>query len=71
MRVFFTRTSTFSSRRRWNPGAGSHHHWHGGFGGGLSIGLIGYDGGGDCYYVRRSVFVPGIGIVGKRELVCG
>jgi hypothetical protein len=37
----------------------------------LSIGLIGYDGGGDCYYVRRSVFVPGIGIVGKRELVCG
>jgi len=55
----------------WNPGGGFHHQWHGGFGGGLSIGLVGYEGGSDCYYVRRSVFVPGIGIVGKRELVCG
>ena len=24
----------------------------------------------DCYYVRRRVFVPGVGIVRKRELVC-
>jgi hypothetical protein len=54
----------------WNPGGGF-HHWHGGFGGGLSVGLVGYEGGSDCYYVRRDVFVPGIGIVGKRELVCG
>jgi hypothetical protein len=54
----------------WNPG-GLHHHWHGGFGGGLSIGLVGYEGGGDCYYVRRNVLVPNIGIVSRRELVCG
>jgi hypothetical protein len=36
----------------------------------LSIGVVDSGYGGDCYYVRRSVFVPGVGIVGKRELVC-
>ena len=25
---------------------------------------------GDCYYVRRRVFIPGVGTVRKRELVC-
>jgi hypothetical protein len=52
----------------WGGGFGG-HHWHGG---GLSVGLIGVDSGigGDCYYVRRAVFVPGIGMVSKRELVC-
>ena len=55
----------------WNPGGGFHHHWGGGFGGGVSIGLVGdVSVGGDCYYVRRAVFVPGIGVVGKRQLVC-
>ena len=54
----------------WNPGG--NHHWHGGFGGGLSIG-IGLDsgyGGGECYYVRREVLVPNIGLVSRRQLVC-
>ena len=57
----------------WNPGGrGFHHHWHGGWGGGVSIGLVGDAGyGGDCYYVRRNVLIPNIGIVSKRELVCG
>ena len=56
----------------WNPGGNHNHHWHGGFGGGLSVG-IGLDGGygSDCYYVRRNVLIPNIGIVSKRELVCG
>jgi hypothetical protein len=54
----------------WNPG-GHHHHWHGGGGFGIGIGLIGDTGyGGDCYYVNRTVFVPGIGYVAKRQLVC-
>ncbi len=56
----------------WNGGGwggGYHHHWHGGFG----VGIVdaGYGvGGGDCYYVRRNVLVPGIGLVSKRQLVC-
>ena len=56
----------------WNPGGGFHHHWHGGFGGGFGIGIVdaGYGVGGDCYYVRRAVVVPGIGLVSKRQLVC-
>lgn len=55
----------------WQGGkgwGGGWHHWHGG---GLSVGLI--DSGvigGDCYYVRRAVVVPGIGVVNKRQLVC-
>jgi hypothetical protein len=49
------------------------HHWHGGWGGGLSIGvgLVDNGYGGDCYYVRRNVLVPNIGLVSRRELVCG
>ena len=46
-------------------------------GGGLSIGIgldsgYGYGGGygGDCYYVRRNVLVPGTGLVSRRQLVC-
>jgi hypothetical protein len=61
--------------------AGPFFHPHGHFGG---FGHHGYWGGGltvvgvnsgiaadDCYYVRRRVLVPGIGIVKRRELVCG
>jgi hypothetical protein len=54
----------------YNP----HPHWHGGVG----IGLIGVGIGSglasaasdDCYTVRSRVFVPGVGIVIKRRLVC-
>jgi hypothetical protein len=36
-----------------------------------SIGLVGDAGiGGDCCSVRCSVFVSGIGFVGRRRLVC-
>ena len=60
----------------WNP----HPHFGGGISIGLGVGVVdpgfGYGGsyagyGSDCYYVRRSVFVPGLGFVGKRQLVCG
>src|SRR3982074_3320833 len=50
------------------------HSW--GWGWGLSIGGgldsgYGYAGnGGDCYYVRREVLVPNIGLVSRRLLVC-
>ena len=51
-----------------NPGGGGfHQHW----GGGLSIGISldsGY--GGDCYYVRRKVLVPGMDLVSRRQMVC-
>jgi hypothetical protein len=50
-------------------GGGYHHHWHGGFG--LGVIDAGYGvGGGDCYYTRRTVLVPGIGLVSKKQLVC-
>jgi hypothetical protein len=51
-------------------GGGFGGGWH--HGGGLSVGLIGLDSdvGGDCYYVRRAVLVPGIGVVNRRQLVC-
>ena len=52
----------------WNPGGGFHHHWGGGFG--LSVGLVDSGYGGDCYYVRRTVLVPNIGLVSRRQLVC-
>ena len=59
------------------PGGGFHPH----SGGGVSIG-IGFDSGysygvgapvigSDCFYVRRKVPVPGVGLVSKRQLVCG
>jgi hypothetical protein len=44
-----------------------HHHW--GWGGGISVGLVS-NAGGECYYVRRNVVVPGLGVVSKRQLVC-
>jgi hypothetical protein len=46
------------------------HHWGHGWGGGISVGLVSNVSEGDCYYARRSVFVPGVGLVGKRQLVC-
>ncbi|MBI5319708.1 hypothetical protein [Bradyrhizobium sp.] len=54
----------------WTP----QPHW--GFGGGLSVG-IGIDPGfsagysSDCYFIRRTVLVPGVGLVKKRQMVCG
>jgi hypothetical protein len=45
-----------------------HPHW--GWGGGVSIGLVDTIGSGDCYYVRRTVLVPNIGLVSRRQLVC-
>jgi hypothetical protein len=56
----------------WTPG--NHHHWNGGgYGGfGLNINLaqpVAADEG-DCYYVRRQVFIPQVGVVSKRQLVC-
>lgn len=54
----------------FNPG-GHHHNGHGHWGGGFSVGQVGDVGyGGDCYYVRRNVLVPGMGVVSRRELVC-
>ena len=54
------------------PGGGFHPHWGGHYGGGLSVG-IGLNSGyaGDCYYVYRKVLVPNIGLVNRRQLVCG
>ena len=49
---------------------GHHGHWGAvGLGGGLiSAAAIADDD--DCFYVRRKVFVPGVGIVKRRALVC-
>lgn len=44
--------------------------WGGGFGGGISVGLVSGVSDGDCYYVRRAVLVPNIGVVSRRQLVC-
>jgi hypothetical protein len=46
---------------------------HRDFGGGISIGLADADNGisSGCYYIRRNVLVPGIGIVSKPQMVCG
>jgi len=49
---------------------GNPHGWGGGWGGGISVGLVNTVGGGDCYYVRRRVLVPGIGVVIRRQLIC-
>ena len=53
----------------WTP----QPHW--GFGAGISVG-VGVDPGfsagySNCYYVYRNVLIPNIGIVKKRQLVCG
>jgi len=57
-------------------GGGWHPHHH--FGGGLSFGVgVGVDPGftagyaPGCFFVRHKVFVPGIGFMKKRQLVCG
>jgi len=58
----------------WTPG-GHHNHWNGGGGygyGGLSINFatpVAADEG-DCYFVRRRVFIDGVGVVMKRQMVC-
>ena len=52
-----------------------HPHW--GFGGGISVGVgvvdpgfsAGYYGG--CYTTYRKVLIPNIGIVLKKQVVCG
>lgn len=53
------------------------------FGGGISVGIglgggvgvvdPGFSGGygGDCFYAYRKVLIPNIGIVMKKQLVCG
>jgi hypothetical protein len=60
----------------WTPGNHHNNHWNGGYGGyggfGLNINLaepVSADEG-DCYYVRRQVFIPQVGVVSKRQLVC-
>jgi hypothetical protein len=58
----------------WTPGNHG-NHWnggYGGFGGGLSINFAQPSAvdEGDCYYVRRQVFIPQVGVVSKRQLVC-
>jgi hypothetical protein len=59
----------------WTPGNQNNNHWNGGYGGyggfGLSINLAQpVSDAGDCYYVRRQVFIPQVGVVSKRQLVC-
>ena len=56
----------------WTPGHNNHWNGGGGYGGGLSISFAApvVADEGDCYYVRRQVFVPGIGVVSKRQMVC-
>jgi hypothetical protein len=48
----------------------NHHHWGAvGLGVGLmSAAAMAADS--DCFYIRRKMFVPGVGIVKRRELVC-
>jgi hypothetical protein len=56
----------------WTPN--NHNHWNGGYGGfrgGLSIDVVQPAADtGDCYYVRNRVFIPQVGMVSRRELVC-
>lgn len=57
----------------WTPGNHHNNHWNGGgYGGfGLNINLAQpVSDEGDCYYVRRQVFIPQVGVVSKRQLVC-
>jgi hypothetical protein len=59
----------------WTPGNHHNNHWNGGYGGyggfGLNINLAEpVSDAGDCYYVRRQVFIPQVGVVSKRQLVC-
>ena len=57
----------------WTPG--HNNHWNGGgYGGGLSISFAAPAAAvadeGDCYFVRRKVFIDGVGVVMKRQMVC-
>lgn len=56
----------------WTPNHGHHNQWHGGYGGGLSINFAApaVADEGDCYYVRRQVFIDGVGVVSRRQMVC-
>ena len=55
----------------WTPGNHGHHnHWHGGYGGGLSINFAAPADEGDCYFVRRRVYIDGVGVVAQRQMVC-
>ena len=57
----------------WTP---SHNnHWNGGggyYGGGLSINFAApaVADEAECYYVRRRVYIDGVGVVAKRQMVC-
>ena len=57
-----------------NPGkpGGNGGGYPGGISGGIGISLVssGYVADGDCYYVRRRVWIDGVGYVKKRQLVC-
>ena len=54
----------------WTPGNHHNNHWNGGgygFGGGFGLNInlaqpVSADEG-DCYYVRRKVFIPQVGVV--------
>ena len=49
------------------------NHWNGGgYGDGLSISFAApaVADEGDCYYVRRRVFIPQVGMVTKRQMIC-
>ena len=55
----------------WTPG--HNNHWNGGgYGGGLSVSFAtsSVADEGDCYFVRRRVFIDGVGVVMKRQMVC-
>jgi hypothetical protein len=58
----------------WTPGNHNNNHWNAGYGfaAGLAINLAQAAAAdtGDCYYVRRQVFIPQVGVVSKRQLVC-
>jgi hypothetical protein len=56
----------------WTPGHNNPWNGGGGFSGGLSINFAQPQAmdEGDCYYVRRQVFMPEVGVVSKRQLVC-
>jgi len=56
----------------WTPGHNNHWNGGGGYGGGFSINFAQPQAmeDGDCYYVRRQVFIPEVGVVSKRQLVC-
>ncbi len=56
----------------WTPGHNNHWNGGGGYGGGLSISFaapVAADEG-DCYFVRRRVYIDGVGVVMKRQMVC-